>query len=322
MTACTSSSGPTPPAPALSKATQRYEAQASMAVANGIEAASLIAIVLKSYHVQGALAAAKPVCKDGVETTLTVVSPEQTILVIDVFYDPHCTTLLTHSTLNVTLFPSGNLTIAGKATTYSGSGKPVAYATLSTKGVLGATDQATTTGSISLTPTGPAVLAFGLSCTLAATNSCGFAGIATVSETQALGVSSTLNGFVTSGSNTGSVALRAYQGAPGALKLVRGAGNAWAISGGTLAATQTGSFVEMVNPNSLNVGGTLALSDSLAGANTTAAFGTRTGIGNGAVSQTSTSKQFASYSTNAVGSGTIGYSDGSTGNIVLFIIVS
>ncbi|MBV8148211.1 MAG: hypothetical protein JO092_03880 [Candidatus Eremiobacteraeota bacterium] len=323
LAACTSSSSPTPPpAPPLSKATQRYEAQASIAVANGIQAASLIAIVLKSFHVQGERPQAQPVCKNGVETTITVVSPEQTTVVVDAFYDPHCRTLLTHANLDVTLFPSGHLTMAGNATTYSTSRKPVAYATISTKGSLGATDQATTTGSISLTPTGPAVLAFGLSCTLSATNSCGFGGIATVTTAQALGVSSTLNGFVISGTNTGKVALRAYQGAPGALKLVRGAGNSWAISGGTLAATQAGSFVENVDPSSLNVSGTLALSDSLAGASTAGNFGTRTGIGNGAVSQTATSKQFATYSSDAVGSGTIGYSDGSTGNIVLFIIVS
>jgi hypothetical protein len=325
LSACSSTSpAPTPsPTPGLSKTTQRLEAQASMAIANGIQAASIIGVFLKSFHVANSIAATQPTCKNGTEITVTVVSPEQLTVVIDAFYDPHCTKLLTHALLKVSIFPPGQLTIAGKATTYSTAGKPVAYATTETKGTLSAAvDRATTTGSISLTPTGPDVLSFGLSCTLASNNACGFGGIATVSAQQALGVSTTLNGFSTGGTKTGTVALHAYQGAPGTLKLIQGKGNAWSISGGTLAATQDGTFLETVDPNSFNVSGTLALKDALANASTTAGFATRTGISDGIVSQTSTSKHFATYSTDAAGSGTIDYSDGSTGTIVFFIITS
>lgn len=320
LTACTASSNPPAPAPGLSKAAQRAQAQASMAIANGIGAASLIGVVLQSFKVTPLAASAKPVCTDGVETTLKVTTPENLTLTIDAFYDSICTKRLNHAVLAFTIFPPGLLSIAGKSTTYATSGKPVAYATLATKGKLGVTDQTTTTGTISTSPGGPAVAAFGLSCTLAATNRCGFGGVATISPSQALGVTSTLDGFSTSGTHTGTVALLAYQGAPGTLKLVAGKGNAWAISGGTLAAAQTGTFLESVDPNSLEANGTLAMSDSQAGASTALAFGTRTGIAGGFVAQTATSKHFATYSANAAGSGSIDYSNGSTGNIALFII--
>ncbi len=326
LAACNSSSNgtPPPPVPGLSIATQRIEAQSSIAIANGIEAASLIAILLKSLGPSGAIAEATPKCRNGVETTTTVIGPQRVKVVIDVFYDPQCTTLLTHAVLHVGFTDARHMSVLidGKATTYSSSGKPVAFATIAANGTLGATTQFTTTGGIALTRTGPAILTFGLSCTLASSNSCGFGGIATVSSTQSLGVSSSLHGFVASGTGSGTVALNAYTGAPGSLSLVHAKDDTWKISGGSLAATQNGSFHESVKSASLNVSGSLNLSDSLANASTSANFGTRTGIGNGVVSQTSTGKSFATYSTDAAGSGEIHYSDGSTGDIVFFIITS
>jgi hypothetical protein len=138
-----------------------------------------------------------------------------------------------------------------------------------------------------------------------------------------LGVSAAIGNFVASGStDTGTVSLKAYAGAPGTLKLHRGPALSWTVAGGTLAAGVTGGFSEFVEPKALNVQGSLVVHDAQRDADTMAFFGTRKGIESGTVDQHSTRKHFTGFSTDAAGSGTIDYSDGSKGNIAFFIITS
>jgi hypothetical protein len=324
LSACSSTTNPTPsPSPGLSVATQRTEAQAAIAVAKGIETASEIDIVLNSLlHPERSHAAAT--CKNGVETTVVQVSPEQIKVTIDVFYDPHCTTLLRHAVLNVSLLSPKKVTIAGVSTVYDRSGKPAAYETLTNQTEAGPPAQSVTRASVSETRNGPAALKFGLSCTIGKTNTCGFAGVANAATlNQSFGFSAMLHNFVGSGATQdGAVAVGAYQGALGSIKLEAGKGDSWTISGGTAVASMLGSFTEDVNPKAFDVSGTLLLKDAVAGATDSASFGNHVGIANGRVAKTSTSKTFATFSADASGSGAIDYSDGSTGTIAFFVITS
>jgi hypothetical protein len=327
LSACTSSPNPSPtPTPGLSIATQRLEAQAGIVVANGIQAASILAALLNqlSGSIGAGQSSGSAPCKNGVETSVVQISAAKVKATVDIFYDPKCTTLFNHAVLNITLLSASKLTIAGTATTYDTGGKAVAFATLSNQTTLGTPTLSVTTGSVALSRGGSQVFSFGLSCSYSAKNSCGFGGIAAVPQLpQSLGVSATIQNFVASGSsNTGAVALNAYAGAPGSLKLSQGSNNSWTIGGGSLVAGVTGGFFEVVDAKALNVQGALTVKDAQRDATTSTGFTTRKGIWGGMVDQTSTRKQFATFSTDAVGTGAIKYSDGSNGNIAFFIITS
>ena len=165
-------------------------------------------------------------------------------------------------------------------------------------------------------------MSFGLTCTYAATNACGFGGVVPVSSSQELGVSATLKGFTGYGSSSGTVALSGYTGAAGGLTLAQGSGDRWTIAGGALVVAQKGTFDETVDAKSLNVDGKLAVQDAGNNAAVTLSFGTRTGIKNGEVSSISPSKPYASFSTDETGTGAIAYSEGPAARILFFIITA
>jgi hypothetical protein len=312
------------PKPGLSVATQRLEAQATMVAANGIQVASVLAAVLNSL----AAGAASPAsgagpCKNGVRITKVPISSARIKVTIEVFYDPNCKTIFNHADLNVALTSAASIHIDGQTTTYDPNGKAVAFGSLQNSTTLGTTATSVTTGSISRSHDGKNALKFGLSCTLANKNSCGFGGIAPLPAIgQSLGVTSALHDFVASGASSGTTQMTAYTGSLNGLKLSSGTGNSWKISGGSKVTDFAGTFREQVNAKSLNVTGSIVLKDLTLNATTSAAFDTRSGVGSGSVTQTSTGKHFASFSTDAVGTGTVHYSDASTDPIVFFIIVS
>jgi hypothetical protein len=313
-----------PPAPGLSVTTQRIEAQAGIAVAQGIQVASLFTALLKQLPLGGG-SLPTGACEDGIESTIKVLNPEQLQVNVNAFYEKSCKTIFIRAILKTTYFPSGTLEIAGTSTTYSPSGKAVAFGTISTNGTALSTGvNAVTTGTISQTPTGPAELSFGLSCTLAATNDCGFGGLVpAASSQQSLGVTATLDGFTGSGTvKNGTATVAAFTGKPGGLKLSQGSGNTWQIHGGTPVASLAGTFDETVDAKGLNASGSENLQDATAGAAVALDFGTRTGIARGVVNGLSPAKSYASFSANAAGTGAIDYSDGSSGQILLFIITS
>lgn len=294
-----------------------------MAVANGIQAASLIAVLLGSLGATAPapVAATPPTCKNGVEVTIVPITPEKFTATIDLFYDPACKAILSRALLTVLAFPATKISVNGTQTTYDRSGKAVGYGTIANTTTLGTTTTAVTRGTLAATPSGPPILSFGLTCAYAATNACGFGGIAALGGQNQLGVTASIENFVASGSaNDGKVTLHGYTSSAGSLRLARGAGNFWTIGGGALAASLAGTFSENVNPKAFSVDGSLALKDALLNATTTLTFGTRSGIGHGAVAETSSGKSFAAFATDAIGDGTIHYSDGSSGTVVLFII--
>jgi uncharacterized lipoprotein YbaY len=326
LSACSSSSpAPTPtPAPGLSIATQRLEAQAAMVTANGIQIASLLAAVLASLSSGQSSASGPAPCKNGVRITKEQISAAKFKVTVDVFYDSKCTTIFNHAVLKLTLTSASSLGITGQTTTYDPSGKAVVFGALLNTTKLGSTTTSVTQGTISRSRGGPTALAFGLSCSLATKNSCGFGGIAaTPGLTQSLGVSASLHNFVASGTaNDGVVGMTAYSGPLGGLKLRQGSGTSWTVSGGSRVADFTGTFKEQVEAKALDVRGSVSLKDARLGATTSAGFNTRAGIDSGSVRQISSGKQFATFSTDAVGSGTIQYSDTSTGKIAFFIVTS
>jgi hypothetical protein len=309
--------------PGLSVATQRTEAQAGIVVAEGIQVASLLDVLVNAFiSSQSSDIHSEAVCKNGVEYTVVAITPEQLKITIDTFYDLKCTTLQAHAVLKTTFFAPSNLSIAGTATFYDTNGKAVAYGTLSNKTTLtnpGA--HGVTTGTIAQ-KRGGSGLSFGLTCTFAKTSDCGFGGVAPVSSSQALGVATTLDGFTGQGSVTGgTTTVDGYTGTPGALKLTQGSGDTWKIRGGKLAVSLLGTFDENVDATSFDVTGSLNLQDAKNNALVTLAFGTRTGIQKGSVSSLAQGIGYATFSTDATGTGTIDYSSG-TGNIVLFLITS
>jgi hypothetical protein len=303
-----------------------------MVAANGIQVASILAAVLNSLAAGQSSGSGPGPCKNGVRITKQQISAAKLKVTVDVFYDANCTTIFNHAVLTIVLTSASSLGITGQTTTYDPNGKAVAFGALVNTTKLGSPTTSVTTGSISLSRGGATVLAFGLSCSLSASNSCGFGGLTAIAALkQSLGVSADLQNFVASGkSSNGVVGMTAYSGALGGLKLREGPGTSWRVLGGKKVADFAGKFKESVNPKSLNVTGTIVLAtggssgtiDTGQGSTTSASFDTRAGIGGGVVTQSRTGKRFATFSTDAVGAGSIDYSNGKTGDIVFYVITS
>jgi hypothetical protein len=329
LAGCSSTISATNPAPApaptpLPIAIQRDDAQSAIVVAEGLHAASLLDAVVGAI-IGGAGSGSlrgSATCKNGVETTV-VVSGNMLTITIKTFYDLKCTTRHGVAVLNVTELSSTKLTIAGTTTLYDTNGKAVAYGTLANKTTLLEPGARTiTTGTISQKLGGPG-LSFGLKCTLLQTADCGFGGVAPLSSSQAIGFTSTLSGFTGTGHvKNGPVTIATYEGTPGSLKLLPAFGDAWKIVGGTPVTALGGTFNESVDPATLEVDGNLRLVDNTNAARVTLDFGTRTGLQNGRVTGSATGTEYASFSTDATGTGAIAYSSGPGGRIILFVIQS
>jgi hypothetical protein len=325
---CSSTLVTPPPQPTSSPSnlpieTQRIEAQAGIAVAQGLQLASLLTALLEQLPLGGGVLPTGE-CKNGVETTIKVLNPEQLQVTIDAFYDQACKTRFAHASLKTTFFPSGNLIIDGTSTAYNTRGRAVGFGAFTTNGTVSSTGaQAVTTGTISQKRNGPAQLAFGLTCTLASKNDCGFGGvIASIpSLSQSFGVTATLDGFTGSGAASGTASLNAYTAASGKLKLKQGSGNSWIVRGGKVAASPTGTFEENVHQKALNATGSIDLKDAGANAGVTLNFETRTGISKGEVQSIAPAELASSFSTDATGTGAIAYSSGPAGQIVFFLII-
>ncbi len=326
--ACSSTLATPPPQPTSSPSglpveTQRIEAQAGIVVAQGIQLASLLTAVLEQLPLGGGTLP-NGECKNGVETTIKVLNPEQLQVTIDAFYDPACKTRFAHASLKTTFFPSGTLVIDGTSTAYNTRGRAVGFAAFTTNGMVSSTGaHAVTTGTVSQKRNGPAALAFGLTCTLSSKNDCGFGGVVASipSLSQSLGVTATLDGFTGNGAASGTASLNAYTAAPDKLKLKQGSGDSWIVRGGKLVASPTGTFEENVNQKSLNATGKIDLKDTAANARVTLNFDTRSGISKGEVQSIAPAALESSFSTDATGTGAIAYSSGSAGRIVFFIIL-
>jgi hypothetical protein len=334
LSGCTSATVGTTPAPeptaTMSVATQRLEAQTSIAVAQGIHAASLLTAALADIQnvLSGKTQPPDGTCKDGVERTVVMTGPASIKATVDVFYDLACTQKLSQSVLTAALTVGTNplytVVIAGKAVIFNSRGRRVGFGTIANTTTVSSTGvtQSVSNGTISNKPNGGVGLTFGMTCTYANANTCGFGGIVPVSSSQSLGVSAILSGFTGSGKSNGTVSITGYSGSAGGLKLAQGSGDSWKITGGSPIVSQKGTFDENVNQKSLDVQGNLAVKDGGNNAAVTLSFATRSGIKHGDVSSISPSKLYATFSADETGTGAIAYSEGPAGRIRFFIIQS
>jgi hypothetical protein len=314
-----------PPTPAITLTVQQqaYEATAGMALTNGIRVASIFALLLHTGDARRPATA--PVCENGVEQTL-LYTPDGVEATVDVFYDPKCKHIFVASKLLAEIVPPSSVQLNGTATTYDTSGRPVAYATTEgTSKIAGSNSTTVLTGGVSASKTGPAFLSFGLTCNVAQAasgpNSCGFGALSNLpAATSAFGVTSQIDGFVASGPGSGTVALSAYTGKPGSLTLKQGKGDGWIVSGGRAVVRQTGTFSETVDDSTYAVDVALSVKDKLHDANSSVRLGDE-GM-SGKVYQTSVGLTAASFRTTPLGSGSIDYSNGTTGKIVFFIVAT
>ena len=327
LAGCTSSTvgftpSPSPsqsPGVSLTIAQQNYEANAALAILNSIRIASRFAGIF-NIHTAGPRVDASPLkCVNGVESRVTFPTPENIDVIRNVFYDKLCKHPLEKARLKAFIIQP-KIQLTGKLIGYAPSGKAVAYGNIAGLSIAQPPGTKTTlTGTISLSPSAPPVMAFGLTCTINVppVNACTFGALTSVvSATQELGFSSNMSGFVGTGdTNAGKVTAVAFAGAPNSLKLSH-KGGAWIVTGGTKVAQQRGTFSESI-PKSLRDKIFLNLKDSLNGAFSTTLQG-EPGV-TGFVNQTSSKALAASFDTSPAGFGTIRYSDGSTGKVVLFI---
>jgi hypothetical protein len=308
---------------------QRYESESAILTTKGIEFAStfnnLINELDGSDIVREAAGAAKPVCMNGVEKTVTFDGATKVKLVLDRFYDSKCTQKSLSFIANITIAAGKSLDLVGNATIFSPQAAAIGYAAITDKTAV-RTNGSTSViqGTVTQTVGGPTLLAFGMTCTqaLKAANNCGFGGVVNIAPLGlSLGVSATINGFVFQGkSKVGTVSLDAFVGPKGQLTFAPGAGDAWTIDGGTQVASQTGTFDETVNSSSMQVSADLAITDSRFNAQaathlrpTTGMTGTAQPIGNPNV--------LTSFTIAPDGSGTIDYSGGNgSGTITFFVI--
>jgi hypothetical protein len=329
LTACsgTTTTPPGPPRTTLSIATQRNAAQAALAAEFGVGILTLIfgQGTTQSFTGSG-IVSSPPVCSNGVE--ISVVSMPSTVTTtIDVFYDPVCTKILSHTVLVQTLTSPGNASLSGTATFTSQAGAVVAYTTLSgTVTKSGGTTSFSVTGTAAPSQSAPATASFGLSCSATGTaNTCGFGGIQNVSLLNTeFGNTFTFNGTQSGSTNTGAATLKAYLSGLNAMTLSAGPGStAWTITGGgNPVINDSGTFTVTIGPFNLATAIGVSLSDQTADASATANMsagpfgntsGTVTQISNGAVA--------TFYGLDGTGTGTILYSDGTTAPVQGFIVL-
>lgn len=322
---CSSSNSPVPsptPTPgSLTKQQQALQADSAMGISDAIRVATtLAAVVNPAPGVVASPAAAIP-CKNGIERE-TIVTPPTITIVLRVFYDRACTAPFVKLHANGTIKGS-TVTLAGTQTTYDPKGNRVDYGVLSGTLVRGsASSQLDITAALSRAKGAAPRAHFGLSCTLGATNACGFGAVQSITPGVSTGATASLSGIITSGTTTGGkVRAVAYTGLPGALVLKPGKNNTWVISGGKRRAGQSGTFSESVNSKALKIRIRLALTDLV---NPIGSLSTRdrNGItGHVSLLTPGTAVKYATFQADAVGTGAITYHDGSTGKIALFLVL-
>lgn len=309
----------------LTNAQQAYEADASMSATNAIRLASLFAAL---FNIKTGEPLARPDtqlhCKHGVETSTTFPTPENIDVIVNLFYDPACKKPFVKSKFFAFVHLPNAVTVTGTQTTYALDGTAVAYGKISGTAHPNSTgNTAVFTGTLSRSQGGAPLMSFGLSCSVSSTgkNNCGFGAVNDlISRDKDLGVTSSLENFVGSGtSKDGTTALHAYAGKPGRLRLRQGPGLSWVVSGGSVVASEAGTFDEAVNARTFAIDLDLSLVDGSIDAGSTAKLD-RNGIA-GTVLQKTNALQAATFSTVPAGTGAIHYYDGSTGNIAFFFVI-
>jgi hypothetical protein len=317
---------PIPVNTTLTNAQQADEANAAMTATNGIRIASLFAAL---FDIKGNIVRAPAVrrgltCKDGVESSVTFPTPENIDVVVDVFYDKACVKRFIASKFTAAVHLPDTIVLAGSQTTYDAKGKPVGFGTIVGISHPNSTGNTTTlAGNLGQTGSAPAILTFGLSCSIstATGNDCGFGAINDfASATESFGMSAKIDGFVGSGeTSNANIHFAAYTGKKESLNLSPGPGLSWAVSGGKTVLEESGPFHERVDASTFAIDLDLNLKNasSDAGSLTKLSNNTMTGT----VVQPNVHLDVASFTTAPDGKGSMYYFDHSVGTIASFLVL-
>ena len=325
LSACsgTSTTPPGPPKTTLSVATQRNAAQAALAAEFGVGLLTLIFGQGTTQAFGGPNTA--PVCTNGVKVSVVTTTTTVTTT-IDVFYDPACTTILAHTVLVQTQTSATTSSLTGTSTFTTQAGAQIAYNTLGgTVTKSGGTTSFSVTGTAAPSQTAPATASFGLSCSqTGAADTCGFGGIQNVSLLNAeFGNTFTFNGTQSGATNSGAAALKAYVSGLNSMTLSAGTFPTWTITGGgNPLINSSGTFTVTVGAFNLATAIGITLNDQTADASATSNMTNGPfGRSSGGVTQISNGASAAFFGIDGTGTGSILYSDGSTGAIQGFIIL-
>lgn len=272
-------------------------------------------------------------CTNGTESATVNVSTTEVQLYERDFYDAACTSLYQDVYLDVIAQSSTTGSATGTITRYTTSGAVFEYNTLQLEmsGIGTTTPQITVEITDAPNATAPQLAAVGVSCGAgSASISCGAAAVAhsqalsqDAAMTMLISVSESVSGNTITVPISGSAA--SYTAALNAISIAPMANNfpSWTVSAsGSMttidSATLSGQFT--VTTSGIPTGGSLTLTDSADDGTAILTLNSQ-GI-TGVIKQTDTGATVATFTVDANGNGTISYSNGTTGQIVNWQVLS
>ncbi|HVA38448.1 MAG TPA: hypothetical protein VNJ51_12640 [Candidatus Dormibacteraeota bacterium] len=272
-------------------------------------------------------------CNGGVEGSVVQTSATTATFTFQAFYDVSCQTLESTLVWNAAQTSALALSGPGNATYYGTSGSVIGYALFQLAGAF--TDTSYTqlaqlsldVTSLEQTVGGPSLGSFAVACGLGSQPNglaCGLGAVANLASlSQSYGATMTLSGSsaaTASGTSVqASATAQAYLGTLDALTLTAGAFPAWTITGGSQVDQASGSLTALYDANGLPASLSETITDSQDQA-TISVTANASGI-SGTVTDTQTGATVATFTVDAMGFGTIAYSNGATGQIEDFVIV-
>ena len=178
--------------------------------------------------------------------------------------------------------------------------------------------------SIANSVNGPSLGSYGVACGLTGASNgltCGLGAVANVASLSLeQGFTLGLTGSESTSSVQATITAQAYQGALNALSLSQGSFPAWTIAGGTLLDSASATIAATYAPNGTPTSLAFTMTDAQDQATVTLAA-TPSGI-TGTIAQSATGATVATFAIDALGNGTIAYSNGTQGQIEDYLIVS
>ncbi|TAM56601.1 hypothetical protein EPN52_13670 [bacterium] len=333
--------GTSTPAPVTQAAVQRTDAaqslqmlQASRGLNSGGVTTASVARRAATQVRRAMSAGVRHVASVGTCTSQTVTSMNQTssttaTITVQSYYDQSCTSLEGTLVWNLTVNSPTSVSGPATMTRYAASGSVVTYETLSLSMTF--TDTTLTqlsqlsvdVTSIASSVNGPSIGSFGIACGLTGASSltCGLGAVANMpSLSVEQGFTLGLTGSESASSVQATITAQAFQGGLSALTLSPGTFPAWTISGGALldsaSATVAATYASNGTPTSL----AFTMTDSQDQA-TVVLVANSSGIA-GTIARTDTGATVATFTIDALGNGTISYSNGTQGQIEDYLIVS
>ena len=239
------------------------------------------------------------------------------------YYDANCTQVRTQLYLDGVppLESNTNVVLTGNMTQYNTSGSVFAYNTITLNASMSSSTYAI---SIQMTDAASATSApydsVGYGCVVSSSNtsteSCGLGSVVHVQQLNSdFGASGTLTLNSGTSSNTVAGSATSYAGALNALTLAPGTTMPnWTIAGGTTLGTAT------ITGSTSQNGMTITLVDAANGTTTTVTPNSNGGA-TGTVVQTATNTPLATFTVDQNGNGTITYSNGTTAQIVDYVVL-